>query len=369
MQEVLPPEPAGMVPSSTWQKYKPALVVSSFSIVGTGLVAWGFNQFLQARGFISVVGSRFFLGVACLGAVSIAFGVTRLLRRRNTWFVGALILIVLAALLLDSLIPMPQLSQLASSLSHVRPSDWRTIKDWQKAELAAVLDHYPNYTLHLVASSVTDEPLDYASQFKEFFTAHKWKVVGPETAPPEGVPVLNMQLSISEEYWGKQRPEAFTALDGTLQFVGLKRAPNFIVDPLVAKDEVVMWIGPETPPGFPQHVPLQLFMLCEHSLKFTDDTMHFIGDSKDFVRWVRIKPPANSQFVNGQRLLVLLTGIAKSVATSEHYTVEALGHVMPRPDALDVTVTKERKADEALEVKIISDEELRVKCVVDRSSK
>src|SRR6266404_2556354 len=239
MQEVLPPEPAGMVPSSTWQKYKPALVVSSFSIVGTGLVAWGFNQFLQARGFISVVGSRFFLGVACLGAVSIAFGVTRLLRRRNTWFVGALILIVLAALLLDSLIPMPQLSQLASSLSHVRPSDWRTIKDWQKAELAAVLDHYPNYTLHLVASSVTDEPLDYASQFKEFFTAHKWKVVGPETAPPEG----------------------------TLQFVGLKRAPNFIVDPLVAKDEVVMWIWPETPPGFPQHVPLQLFMLCEHSLK------------------------------------------------------------------------------------------------------
>jgi hypothetical protein len=41
---------------------------------------------------------------------------------------------------------------------------------------------------------------------------------------------------------------------------------------------------------------------------------------------------------------------------------------MPRPDALDVTVTKELKAGEQLDMKIISDEDLRVKCVVERSS-
>jgi hypothetical protein len=40
---------------------------------------------------------------------------------------------------------------------------------------------------------------------------------------------------------------------------------------------------------------------------------------------------------------------------------------MPRPDALDVTMTKDLKESETLDMKIVSDEDLRVKCVVDRS--
>ena len=44
---------------------------------------------------------------------------------------------------------------------------WRRIEDWQKAELIPILERYPNYTVHILASSISDEPLDYAKQFKQ----------------------------------------------------------------------------------------------------------------------------------------------------------------------------------------------------------
>jgi hypothetical protein len=369
-RDILPPEPTGIAPYryTTWEKFKPAVVVSSCSIVGGGLAAWMFSQFLQARGFTSLVGSRVFLFFTCLGISVVVFGWTRLLRRRaNTWFTAALILITVAAVLLDSLIPMPQISQLASVFPHSRPSDWRTIKDWQKAELGPTLEQFPNNTLRIVVtSSAPDETWDYANQFKDFFRAHKWNVIGPETAATNQI-VLNVQLSISEQYWAKQRPDAFTAVESAMRFVGINLRSSFVIDPLVSPKELVMWIGPETPPGYPEHIPLQLGMACQHPLQFTDDTVHFLSGPDDFVRWVRIKPPAGSRFVAGQKVLVVLSKPAKSVATSEQFNVQALGRAMPRPDALDVTVTKQLKTSEPLEMKIISDEELRVKCVVDRS--
>ncbi len=61
--------------------------------------------------------------------------------------------------------------------------------------------------------------------------------------------------------------------------------------------------------------------------------------------------------------------ICKELANSEQFHVQALGASMPRPDILDVTIMKELTEDELLDMKIISDKELRVKCVVDYSSK
>jgi hypothetical protein len=368
--QILPPgkDLGPVLPPSQWKKYKPLVVVSSFSLAGFGFAAWMFSQFLQARGFTSVVGSRVFLALACLGVAVAAFAWTRLLRRRNTWFVVSLIALALVAILFDWLIPMPQTSQIFSRATHERPSDWRTIRDWQKAELAPVLEQYPNNTLHIVASSLSDETWDYANQFKEFFKAHKWKVIGPETAPADQV-ALNIQLSTSEQYWGKQRPEAFTALDTSMRFIGIKMRSTFVLDPLVAPDELVMWIGADAPPGYPEHVPLQLGTICQHPLQFTDDTMHFFGDQTDFVRWVKIRPSSGAHFVTGQKILVLLTGPARKIATSEFYQVQALGKLMPRPDALDVSIAKDLKVGEQLEMKIVSDKELRVKCVEDRAAK
>ena len=129
-----------------------------------------------------------------------------------------------------------------------------------------------------------------------------------------------------------------------------------------------MWIGPQTPTGYPQHISLQLGKVCRDPLQFTDDTMHFLpGNGKDFVRWVRIKSTdKDARFIAGQRIFVLLTGAARSVANSDYFTVKALGAAMPRPDALDVKLTKDLKAGEQIDLKIVSDGEIRVKCVDNR---
>jgi hypothetical protein len=236
-----------------------------------------------------------------------------------------------------------------------------------KRELAPILERYPNYTLHILASSVSDEPSDYAKQFKELFASHKWNVIGPETVPPDQI-ALNMQLSISDQYWAKPRPEAFTAVDSALQFIHVKTTPNFVIDPLTHPDELVMWIGPQTPSGYPQHIPLQLGKVCQNPLQFTDDTMHFLpGDGRDHVRWVRVKPNGkDTRFVAGQRLFVMLSGAARSVANSEYFKVQALGTPMPKPDVLDVTLTKELKTGQQIDLKVISDAEIRVHCVDNR---
>jgi hypothetical protein len=237
--------------------------------------------------------------------------------------------------------------------------------------MSRTMDGWARVAAWLIRICGRSSPTSSQSHLGLCLASLKWNVIGPETIVT-GQIALNVRLSISEEYWGgkQSRPEAFTAVDSALRFLGMKRTPNFMVDPLVSPKELVMWVGPEAPPGFPEHPTLVLEMDCRPPLQFTDDTMHFLGrGGKDFVRWVRIKPSANSHFCAGQKVLVALTGYAQSVATSEQFHVQSLGVSMPRPDTLDVTVTKELNTDEPLDLKIISDKELRVKCVVDRSSK
>jgi hypothetical protein len=339
-----------------------------------GLALWALNEFLSLRGVVHMGASRIVLGVllasgvACIlagmEAAAIFWGIRSSTKKASV--VGLIVFLVGTVVFLDWWAPRPQLTNIPPHIAYVRPADWRTIQDWQKAELVPLLERYPNYTLHILASAVSDESLDYANQFKELFAAHKWKVIGPETVADQIA--LNMQLSISDQYWGKPRPEAFTALDSALQFIHIKTSRNFVVDPLARPDELVMWIGPQTPPDYPQHSPLQLSNVCRSSLQFTDDTMHFIpGDGRDFVRWVRIKPATGTaKFVAGQRLFVFLTGPARSVANSEYFRVQALGAPMPRPDVLDITTTKDLKVGEKVDLKIISDAELRVRCVDNR---
>jgi len=371
--EYLPPEPTGIVPSRFTPMQKRIFITGVSVGPLLWFILWGFNEFTSLRGWIQVVASRLvLLGMWAAGVCVIAIIVcVWFARLRRKLAIGILIAgsLIWAAFLvtLDWLAPKPQV--IAHAASHERPADWRIIKDWQKAELAPVLEQFPNNTLRIiVTSSAPDETVDYANQFKDFFHAHQWNVIGPETAATDQI-VQNIQLSLSEQYWGKPPPKAFAAVESQMRFIGLRLRSSFVIDPLVSPNELVMWVGPETPPGFPEHIPLSIGMACQHPLQFTDDTMHFFGGGgKDFVRWVRIKPPANSPFSTGQKVLVVLTKPAKSVATSEQFSVQSLGTVMPRPYALDVTVAKNLKMGEPLDMKIISDEELRVKCVVDRSS-
>lgn len=318
--------------------------------VGTALplfavAGWLLQNFLQLRGIVNLTASRIDLALLalCIFGVVCLWTIGSHRKRKSRIALGIAIFII--AFVIDWLAPKPQVTSIAHdghpvTPEHQRPTDWRTIKDWQKAELAPLLEHYPRNTLHIIASSISDEVWDYASQFKDFFAAHRWKVVGPEAIPADQV-ALDMQLSVSEKYWATPRPDAFTAVDAILRSIGVKMPHHFVVDPLASPDELVMWIGPESPPNSPVFIPLQLGTVCRHPLQFTDDTMHFFGDPKDFVRWVRIKPPTNSKFLAGHKLLLLLTASASRVSNSEYYRVQALGKVMPRPDMLDVSITKD----------------------------
>jgi hypothetical protein len=340
------------------------------ALFAASVLMWAIGEFFSLRGVVHMLMSIIFLAIAYLAALVITTVVIYCWasgnRKRLFW--TAAIVLFIVAIIAHFAFPMQKPTRVDIPVAHERPANWRTIKDWQQAELAPVLEQFPNNTLRIVVtSSAPDETVDYAKQFKDFFRAHKWNVIGSETAATDQI-VQNIQLSLSEQYWGKQRPEAFAAVESQMRFIGFRLRSSFVIDPLVSPKELVMWVGPETPPGFPEHIPLSLGMACQHPLRFTDDTMHFFGDPKDFVRWVRIQPPNGSHFSAGQRVLVVLSKPAKSVATSEQFNVQALGTVMPRPDALDVTVSEDLKAGEGLDMKIISGEDLRVKCVVDRSS-
>jgi len=372
LPEILPPENNRSV-QIWWWRVQPQTargIKLAAAVPALGCAAWLLQNFLQLRGVVNLTASRIDLAFLVLCMLFVAYLVTMGSPRLRKWRPVLFLVIILLGFAVDWITPKPQLTTIPLGEIYQRPAEWRVIKDWQKAELAPVLEQFPNSILRIVVtSSAPDETLDYANQFKDFFGKHKWNVIGPETAATDQI-VQNIQLSINEQYVGKP-PEAFASVESQMRFDGFRlRSAVFVLDPLVPPNEMVMWVGPETPLGFPEHVPLILGEACQHPLQFTDDTMHFFGaGGKDFVRWVRIKPPANSQFSAGQKVLVVLTKSAKSVATSEQFRVQALGTLMPRPDTLDVTVAKDLNAGELLDMKIISDEESRVKCVVDRSSK
>jgi hypothetical protein len=252
------------------------------------------------------------------------------------------------------------------SASTPQPADWRKLADWQKELLRQTLDQSPGNTLHIIVSdSAPAETLNYAKQFKELFEAHKWKVIGPEKVDTVQL-VFDIQLSVSEEFWGKQHtPDEFNWVQSAMHSANLKMRLSFVVDPLVSPKELVMWIGPELPHGSPTYIPLSLGMACRRLLRFTDTAINS-STPGEFFRRVIIKPPMASRFSQGQRLLLILDKPAKSVTfTSQNYQVKALGTAMPRPDLLDISITRDFAINEQLELGIASDEELKARCAVD----
>ena len=201
------------------------------------VVAWCLQSFLSIRGVVDINASRVILIVMWFSGALLICLLARVLpfiRRKQLVAILCNVLWIMSVVALDRWAARPQVTNIPTPAPYVRPADWRTIKDWQKAELVPLLERYPNYTLHIMASAVSDESLDYANQFKELFAAHKWKVIGPETVADQIA--LNMQLSISDQYWGKPGPEAFTALNSALQFIHIKTTPNFVVDPVARPD-------------------------------------------------------------------------------------------------------------------------------------
>jgi hypothetical protein len=139
-------------------------------------------------------------------------------------------------------------AQHQSPKKQLRPEGGRELAEWQKVQMIAKLSQYSGTKIRILATQ-GDEVTFYANDFAEVFERSHWNVSGPRKAPSDQ-PVVDIELSISLEFWNKTRPESYSALRSELTTLKQKcYMPdcNFALDPDVAKDQLVMWIGPATP--------------------------------------------------------------------------------------------------------------------------
>ncbi len=125
--------------------------------------------------------------------------------------------------------------------------------DWQRVIILQTLSQFPRQKV-LILSGVGDKALARANEFRDMFVKSKWIVEGPRTAPLNQM-VLDVQISADNR--SPTRPEV-TAIFSALKSAGVKCRDSVILDPKVPQDLMVLWVGAETPPGFPEHVPLSL---------------------------------------------------------------------------------------------------------------
>ncbi|UWZ82741.1 hypothetical protein [Occallatibacter riparius] len=88
------------------RRIKQTFFRSVFSVSFGALAIWGFNEFLQTRGYQSKGGSRVFLALAWLGLVLLCLSWLYKRRYWKGWFIGAVLATGAIAFLLDRSIPM-----------------------------------------------------------------------------------------------------------------------------------------------------------------------------------------------------------------------------------------------------------------------
>jgi len=117
----------------------------------------------------------------------------------------------------------------------------RRLTEWQRVKLISSLSRYKNQKAVILASEGVDTQF-FASEFGEVLAESGWRVKGPIAAPKDA-PAIDLQVSISNSYFGQAHPEASATLQGTLGFVGLRCRDSVGMDPNVPRDVIVLWVG------------------------------------------------------------------------------------------------------------------------------
>jgi hypothetical protein len=249
-----------------------------------------------------------------------------------------------------------------------RKAGWRRLEDWQKVRLIATLSRDPNHKVLILASS-GDETWAYAEDFRDVFLKGQWRVTGPESAPIDQA-AMDIQLSISEKYWASQPPRYFEAVRGVMKLIGLKQRTGYVFDPSASPDELVLWVGAKSLDSQNPDNYLPLVMVettCRHPLRFSDIQIPSSEASAPYARLIKIKS-ASRHFRLNDAVIVLLTGQALFAGTRKLDHIESLQKTMVRNDILKVTVGEDLNA-ESLDVAVMSDKDVRVRCVEDARAK
>lgn len=82
--------------------------------------------------------------------------------------------------------------------------------------------------------------------FETCFLAANWKPEGPKLAPPEAVV---MDVRIAADNAGTPRPVVLRFLSA-LKTAQIKSAQRYILDEHIARDQMVLWVGSQSPEGW-----------------------------------------------------------------------------------------------------------------------
>ena len=129
-----------------------------------------------------------------------------------------------------------------------RPSDWRQLGEWQKALMVARLCKYPGQRVRIIKGP-GPEITAYSQDFQDVFKRSKWTLLKSESIPDDR-PLVDVQFSMSQKYWGTAPPDSYTALRSEFLTLGIKcyiENCGYSADTKIPPNDIVVMIGPPTP--------------------------------------------------------------------------------------------------------------------------
>lgn len=126
-------------------------------------------------------------------------------------------------------------------------SDERHITDYQKQIIRPVIKKYANSRVAIFYAGGS-KARAYAREFEYLFRSEGWGAGAPKIVPVGDERIIDVQLSTGGEL-GKQDFQTIRAAEIVNAFkqAGIKQRTHYVVDPHVAKDVAVLWVGPKSP--------------------------------------------------------------------------------------------------------------------------
>ncbi len=141
----------------------------------------------------------------------------------------------------DGTVTVLKLRTLPSPSELDQQSDARHIMEYQKGLLGPTLRKYANSRLTILYAGGPNA-LAYAKEWRDLFS-ERWQVHGPDPAPNSDERIIDLQMSIGNSHQSAKAKDLLNAIDGA----GIKHRTHPVVDPAVASDSIVLWVGPKSP--------------------------------------------------------------------------------------------------------------------------
>jgi hypothetical protein len=127
-------------------------------------------------------------------------------------------------------------------------SEDRHLTEYLRTVMKSKLSKYRG-TKALILYYGGSKTLAYAKEFRDFLESGSvgWSARGPQIAPDGDEGIVDVQVSVSKQYWNKAYPRGADLMDS---LEGVKHRKGLMYDDAVPADLIVLWVGPKSPDGF-----------------------------------------------------------------------------------------------------------------------